>query len=115
MLKSSLLEEIQIEVQKKVHKAILDELIAHGSNLKNRNQKRGKVNKRQRRNNQEEEDQDEETKLEFESKRIDRMFVRGKVGGDVPTRLENFEEMVKMRFIRKVTPITIDEIVGGFD
>jgi len=43
------------------------------------------------------------------------MFVRGKVGGDVPTRIENFEEMVKLRFIRKVKPITLDQIVGGFD
>jgi len=115
MLKSSLLEEIQIDVQKKVHKTILDELTAFGSNVRYNKQKRNKNTKRQRRNNQEEDEQDEETKLEFESKRIDRMFVRGKVGGDVPTRIENFEEMVKLRFIRKVKPITLDQIVGGFD
>lgn len=115
MLKATLLEEIQIDVQKRVHKTILDELTQFGSNVRYNKQKRNKNTKRQRRNNQEEDEQDEETKLEFESKRIDRMFVRGKVGVDVPTRIENFEEMVKMRFIRKVKPITLDQIVGGFD
>jgi len=57
----------------------------------------------------------EEEKLDNESKRIDRMFIRGKMSSDMPTRNENFEEMVKLRFIRKVKPISLDQIVGGFD
>lgn len=66
-----------------------------------------------RNNNELDDEMDENAKLENEARRIDRMFIRGKIGNEPVTRNENFEEMVKLRFIRKIHPMTLDQIVGG--
>lgn len=114
MLKANILDEIQTETQKRVHRTILEELTHHAGKIQKKRNNRN-TNQRRRKNDDSDDEMDENAKLENEARRIDRMFIRGKMGNEPITRIENFEEMVKLRFIRKVQPITLDQIVGGFD
>lgn len=114
MLKSQMLEDIQAEVIKRVHKTIIDELTVYGGNVKKQGNKKGKTKGKKKKLDEDDEKEDEETRLEQEAKRIDKNFVKGKTV-ILPTRRDNFDEMVKKRFIRKVKPITLDEVIGGFD
>jgi len=114
MLKAQMLEDIQAEVIKRVHKTILEELTVFGGNVKKQGSKKTKGNKKKKKLDEDDEKEDEETRLELEARRIDKNFVKGK-NVNLPTRRDNFDEMVKKRFIRKVKPITIDEVIGGFD
>lgn len=114
MLKATMLEDIQAEVIKRVHKTIMDELTVQGGNVKKQGSKKTKGNKKKKKQEDDDEKEDEETRLEIEAKRIDKNFVKGK-NVNLPTRRDNFDEMVKKRFIRKIKPVTLDQIIGGFD
>lgn len=99
-----MLEDIQAEIIKRVHKTIMDELTIYGGNVKKQGSKKTKGNKKKKKQEDDDEKEDEETRLEIEAKRIDKNFVKGK-NVNLPTRRDNFDEMVKKRFIRKIKPV----------
>lgn len=114
LLKSDLLVEIEADILKKVHKMITDDLNHLNPLSKGKGSKKGKGKGKKKKNEEDDEKEDEETRKEAEAKKMDKLFVK-KAGINLPSRRDNFSEMVKHRFLRKVRPIDIKDLVGSFD
>lgn len=107
------MEAIENDVVKKMHKCVMDELtMLQGGKttkvIKNKN-KKGKKKKGE----DDDEKEDEETRLEIEAKKQDKTNNK-KINVNL-TRRDNLAEMVGLRFVRKIRPCHINDLVGSFD
>jgi len=116
-LKIELREEIEMDIVKKVHKMITEELIALNpvsSKKKPKKKKKGKKGKKG--GGDDDEKEDEETKREADATKMDKLFAKKIfMSTKFPSRRDNFSECVKLRFLRKIKPIEMKDLVGGFD
>lgn len=93
-MKEDLFAEIQNDVISKVHKAIEDEIHNIPGNSTKKGPKKGKGKSKKKKNEEDDEKEDEETQKELESKKMDRLLIK-KSGINLPSRRDNFSEMVK--------------------
>jgi len=113
LLKQELLSEIENDVIKKVHKTIMEELTAISGVSKAKGTKKGKGKGKKKKSDDDDEKEDEESRKELEARKMDKMFMK-KANLNL-SRRDNFSEMVKHRFIRKIKPYNLDDMVGSFD
>jgi len=94
---------------------ISDELNNLNPFSKAKSTKKNKNKNKKKNKDDDDEKEDEETQKDTEAKKMDKIFIKGKNNFTLTSRRDNFSECVKLRFLRKVKPVDIQELKGGFD
>lgn len=92
--------------------------IDSSQNVNKKNTKVKGINKKskgKKKGEEEEEREDEETKLDIESKKSDKGWPGFKTVNVQSSRRDNFIEIVKERFCRKIKPTKLDDLVGSYN
>jgi len=94
ILKKELREEIEMDIVKKVHKMVSDELNNLNPFSKAKSSKKNKKGGKKKKNEEDDEKEDEETRKEAEAKKNDKAFAK-KLPFPLSSRRDNFSECVK--------------------